>query len=281
MGPRLELKFSGPGASGIGFDGRFGRYVLTPRIRIGTLWIDALSFDGALDAIDDLLDAGQGGTVFTPNVDHVVTSDTDPRLRDAYRTASLSIADGQWLIWASRLLGTPLPEKISGSDLVVPLARRAAARGRSLYLLGGAPGVAEEAARKLAALTGVRIVGFSSPTVAADAITEDERDVVQSIRDSRPDVVLVALGAPKQELFIHWNARALRPAVLIGVGASIDFLAGRVRRAPRWISRTGLEWLFRLALEPRRLARRYLLRDPKFVAILVRTLLEPRDRRRA
>ena len=241
--------------------------------------MDALSFAGALDAIDRLLDEGGGGTVFTPNVDHVVISDRDRRLRDAYQGASLAVPDGQWLVWASRLLGTPLPEKISGSDLVVPLARRAAARRRRIYLLGAPPGVAEEAGRRLAAATDVRIAGCSSPAIALDGSADDRERVLRPIQDARPDIVLVALGAPKQEIWIHRNASALRPSVLFGVGASLDFIAGRVRRAPRWISRAGLEWLFRLVLEPRRLARRYLLNDPKFLAILLRTSREPRESR--
>jgi N-acetylglucosaminyldiphosphoundecaprenol N-acetyl-beta-D-mannosaminyltransferase len=251
----------------------------TRRIRIGSLWIDALTFEGALDAIDGLLDAGSGGTVFTPNVDHVVIAERDPRLRAAYESASLVVPDGQWLIWASRLLGTPLPEKISGSDLVVPLARRAAARSRSMYLLGGAPGVAEEAGRRLTAMTAVRIAGCSSPAVSLEPSAEETRRVLEPVLAARPDILLVAFGAPKQEIWAHRIAEALRPALLFGVGASLDFVAGRVKRAPRWVSRSGLEWLFRLALEPRRLARRYLVNDPRFLAILARTLRDPRDAR--
>src|SRR5438067_3441967 len=119
------------------------------RVRVGPLWMDALSFDGVLEAVDRLAASGKGGAVFTPNVDHIVIADSHAGLREAYAGADLSIADGQWVVWASRLLGTPLPGKISGSDLILPLARRSGQRGRSMYLLGGSPGVAEPAARRL------------------------------------------------------------------------------------------------------------------------------------
>jgi len=107
------------------------------RVRIGSLWIDALSFDGALQAVERLLDSGAGGALFTPNLDHIVIADSHAGLREAYAAADMAVADGQWVVWASRLLGTPLPVKISGSDLLLPLARAAGLRGRSIYLLGG------------------------------------------------------------------------------------------------------------------------------------------------
>ena len=245
------------------------------RVRIGSLWLDALSFDGALAAVEQLLASGTGGALFTPNVDHIVTAESHAGLRDAYAAADLSVADGQWVVWASRLLGTPLPEKISGSDLLLPLARAAGQKGRSIFLLGGAPGIAEEAARRLEK-EGALICGLESPRID---LAEPQDALVARIAGARPSLVLVALGCPKQELWIHRHRARLRPAVLVGIGATLDFLAGRVRRAPPWVSRTGLEWAFRLALEPRRLARRYLVNDPKFLGILLRTLRESRVRR--
>jgi N-acetylglucosaminyldiphosphoundecaprenol N-acetyl-beta-D-mannosaminyltransferase len=244
------------------------------RVRIGSIWIDALTLPGALTAIDSL--AAVGGAVFTPNVDHIVTAEKDSRLREAYAAADLALADGQWVVWASRLLGTPLPEKISGSDLVLPLARRAAERNRSIYLLGGSPGAAEIAAARLERETSVRICGFDSPRI--DLAAPDE-SVVRRVAEARPSIVLVALGAPKQEIWIHRYRERLRPAVLLGVGATLEFLAGRVRRAPAWISTVGLEWLFRLALEPRRLSRRYLVDDPRFLTLLLQTLRLPKSER--
>jgi N-acetylglucosaminyldiphosphoundecaprenol N-acetyl-beta-D-mannosaminyltransferase len=241
------------------------------RIRLGEIWIDALTLDEVLEEIESLVGARRGGFVLTPNVDHVVKADTSEHLRQAYEAASLSLADGMPLIWTSRLLGCPLPEKVSGSDLIVPLMRVAAQHDWGVYLLGGAPGVVESAARILRARMGVRIVGTDSPVIASDVPADVSVEPIERIRRARPDIVLVALGGPKQEIWIHRTTDAIRPAVAVGVGAGLDFFVGRVRRAPAWVSRAGLEWLFRLAQEPRRLWRRYLAEDPKFLLILART----------
>jgi N-acetylglucosaminyldiphosphoundecaprenol N-acetyl-beta-D-mannosaminyltransferase len=249
------------------------------RVRIGRLWIDALTVEQGLDAIRELVARGRGGTVFTPNVDHVVMAETDAAFRRAYRQASLSFADGVPLIWASRLLRSPLPAKLSGSDMILPIARLAAREGWRVYLLGGAPGAAGAAAKQLREAYGVEIAGVDDSLVRLDEDSDGQRLIVERIRRARPHLIFVALGAPKQEL---WSARvldAVRPAVAIGIGASLDFVAGHVRRAPSWISRLGLEWLYRLAQEPRRLWRRYLLRDPAFVLIVLRALWRPRRQR--
>ena len=201
-------------------------------------------------------------------------AEDDPAFRAAYVGVSLSLADGQALVWGARLIGTPVPEKVSGSDLVWPLMQLAAAEGWRVYLVGGAPGAAEAAATRLEVELGIRAVGVEAPRISVEG-APDEAAVIDRVRRARPDVVLVGLGSPKQERFIHRALTANDPEVWLGVGASIDFLAGRVRRAPRWVSRAGLEWLFRLSLEPRRLAHRYLVKDPRFLAVLARTAREP------
>lgn len=245
-----------------------------PRISIGTLPLDVVDFEGALDAIDRLISAKRGGTVFTPNVDHIVMAEHDERFRTAYRAAALSLVDGTPVLWASRLLRKPLPAKISGSDLVMPLMRRAAERGYRVYFLGGAEGVAELAKSKLEAeLPGIQIVGTDASRIDVNQPADADR-VAERIERAAPDLVLVALGAPKQELWSFSRAERLKPAVLLGVGASLDFVAGIQKRAPRWMSKVGLEWLYRLAQEPRRLAARYLLRDPEFCLILLRQLMQ-------
>jgi N-acetylglucosaminyldiphosphoundecaprenol N-acetyl-beta-D-mannosaminyltransferase len=249
------------------------------RIRIGKIWIDALTFAQAIDEVDRLVTAGEGGTVFTPNVDHVVQVEHNPVFRAAYEKASLSVVDGQLLLWASRLLGAPLPEKISGSDLMVPLARLAAARKWRVFLLGGGPGVADLAASELKKQFDIDIVGTDAPFVAPDGCPAEGPAVIERIAKTRPHLLFVAFGAPKQELFLHRAAVTIRPAVGIGVGAGFDFVAGRIKRAPRWVSQGGLEWLYRLVQEPRRLAKRYLVDDPEFLVVLARTLSEPRSAR--
>jgi N-acetylglucosaminyldiphosphoundecaprenol N-acetyl-beta-D-mannosaminyltransferase len=247
------------------------------RVRIGRLEIDAVTFSEALDVIAALVEGRNGGKVFTPNVDHVVKAEHDPEFRRAYSRADLCLADGMPLVWASRLFDTSLPEKVSGSDLLLPLMRLAAERRWRVYLVGGGPGVADEAGKRLRAELGVRVAGTESPLVGPDGAADDSELTLERLRAAGADLVLVAFGAPKQELWIDRFADRLAPAVAIGVGGSLDFLTGRVRRAPAWMSRMGLEWLFRLGLEPRRLWRRYLVEDPAFIAIVARTRREARS----
>jgi N-acetylglucosaminyldiphosphoundecaprenol N-acetyl-beta-D-mannosaminyltransferase len=241
-----------------------------PRLRLGPVEIDPVTLEQAIDAIERLVARGRGGFVVTPNVDHVVIAERRADFREAYAAASLSLADGQPIVWASRLLGAPLPGKVSGSDLVLPLMVRAARLGWRVFLLGAAPGVAEIAAERLGRDRGVEVVGTAAPFVKVGPGEPDpEGDAAaEAIRAARPDLVLVAFGAPKQELWMHRRQAALAPAVLLGIGASLDFVAGRVRRAPPLVSRIGLEWLWRLAREPRRLWRRYLVDDPRFLRVL-------------
>lgn len=245
-----------------------------PTFHMGTLDIDDLTLAEAVDAIVALARSGQGGTVLTPNTDHVVLAEHDARLRDAYAGASLSLVDGTPLLWLSRLLGPRLREKVSGSDLVFPLMERAAAEGLRVYLLGGAPGVAERAAERLRQrLPALQIVGTDAPAIGLEAEALCPTDALARVNAARPELVLVALGCPKQEIFMRTSAAALRPAVLLGIGASLDFLAGTAHRAPPWVSAAGLEWLYRLGQEPRRLWRRYLVRDPEMLAIAAREAL--------
>jgi N-acetylglucosaminyldiphosphoundecaprenol N-acetyl-beta-D-mannosaminyltransferase len=247
------------------------------RVRIGPVWLDALTFAETLDEIERRAASGMGGAVFTPNVDHMVNLARSPAFRAAYGRASLALVDGQALLWASRLLGTGLPEKISGSDLVPRVLERAGKRGLRVYFLGGAKGVAAEAAEVARRRYGVAVAGVDSPMVARDG--EAPAEVIARVLEARPHLLLVALGAPKQELFVDRYREELGSIVSLGIGASLDFVAGRVRRAPAWVSRAGFEWLFRMAQDPRRLARRYLLDDPRFAAIFFRTLLVPRAER--
>ena len=241
------------------------------RVRIGRISIDALRLEEAIDAIDSLVARGRGGMVFTPNVDHIVMAEENPQFRSAYEAADLSLVDGVPVLWASRILGRALPEKVSGSDLVRPLAARAALRQWRVYFLGARAGVGAKARESLEQdYPGLRIVGTSSPDIDLDAPVDDHGDVLAEVQKARPHLLFLALGAPKQEVWAHRIRDLVRPAVILGVGAALDFIAGTVKRAPPWVSVTGFEWLYRLAHEPRRLWRRYLLRDPKFLAIVLR-----------
>jgi N-acetylglucosaminyldiphosphoundecaprenol N-acetyl-beta-D-mannosaminyltransferase len=243
-------------------------------VAFGRIHAHALTLEEALDRIEELCRRGDGGTVVTPNVDHVVLAEENPALVAAYAGASLSLVDGKPLVWLARAKGQPVPEKISGSDLARPLVRRAAEKGLSIFFLGAREGVGRRAADVLLAENpGLKVAGVLSPPLGFEKDEGENAAVVRAIREAAPDLVFVALGAPKQELWMHRHRDVLAPAVLLGVGGTLDFIAGEVKRAPRWMSDAGLEWVYRLAQEPRRMAARYLVRDRAFVRIALRELL--------
>jgi len=240
---------------------------------MGRLWVSRLDFAGALAAIEELVSSGRGGLVVTPNVDHLVKGEDNAAFREAYAGADLSLADGMPLVWLARLVGSPLPGRIAGSDLTLPLMRLAARRAWRVYLLGGAPGVAERAAQELRRSMGVNIVGWDSPMVRVDG--SDDTGAVARAAAARPDVVILALGAPKQELWFERARASLPGAVGFGLGGSLDFVIGRHKKAPGWVAASGLEWLYRLSQEPGRLWRRYLVEGPRFLGIAWRTYRGP------
>jgi len=252
-------------------------------LSFGPLHVHRLTQSQALDRVAQLVANRRGGFIVTPNVDHIVLAHQDPQLQQDYAAAALSLADGQPLLWMARLLGQPLPEKVSGSDLLQPLMQRAAQDGWRVFLVGGTPSVANQARDRMReAAPGLQIVGHDSSRWAIDDLTPPVQSaLVASIRSARADLVVVALGCPKQERWMAKHAAAIAPAVAIGLGGALDFAAGAVRRAPRWMSRAGLEWLFRLAQEPRRLAYRYLVRDPQVLPIFARAWWQHVTRRGA
>ncbi|HUW32476.1 MAG TPA: WecB/TagA/CpsF family glycosyltransferase [Planctomycetota bacterium] len=247
-----------------------------PRVRLLWLGVDNLAFGEAASAVVRMCRDGRPAYVVTPNVNHFMHTRTNPALRSIYERAGLSLADGMPVVWAARLLGRPLKAKVSGSDLFYELCGRAAAEGLRLFLLGGAPGVAERAADALRSrYAGLHIVGTHSPVIRADGAGSSDAEVAEMIREARPHVVFVAFGSPKQELWMARNYRRLGSAVCIGIGASFDFAAGTQSRAPRWIQRAGFEWLWRLLHEPRRLWKRYLVDDLPFLWHVARERLRP------
>jgi N-acetylglucosaminyldiphosphoundecaprenol N-acetyl-beta-D-mannosaminyltransferase len=195
--------------------------------------------------------------IVTPNVDHTVLFQQRGDLRAAYASASLVLADGAPIVLASRLLGRPLPERVAGSDLVPHLL--GANRGRlRVYLLGAAPGVAEIAAARIERQwNAVQVVGAYSPPLAFEQDAIENARILAHIAAARPDLLIIGLGAPKQELWVHRHRHQLQAKVAVCAGATIDFLAGNRRRSPAWMQRAGLEWLHRVWTEPRRLAARY------------------------
>jgi N-acetylglucosaminyldiphosphoundecaprenol N-acetyl-beta-D-mannosaminyltransferase len=232
-----------------------------------------------LDHLFGALAGGVGGWLITANLDFVRRHVQDAEMRALYDAADVRVADGMPLLWASRLQGQPLPERVAGSTLVTPIAERAAREGRSLYLLGGAPGASARAAEVLRGrFPGLRILGTSSPRVSDPPTAAEVAAIADELCPLRPDLVLVGLGSPKQERLIRELRSRLPASWMVGVGISFSFLAGDVRRAPPWMQRTGLEWIHRLAQEPRRLARRYLVEDLPFSFALFAHALRHRRR---
>ncbi|HWB09698.1 MAG TPA: WecB/TagA/CpsF family glycosyltransferase [Pirellulales bacterium] len=238
------------------------RGIARRRVRLFGIEIDAVRMDQVVAQILIWINEGSRPCryVVTPNVDHVVLYQECDELRQAYSQASLVLADGAPVVAASRLIGRRLPERVAGSDLVPCLFHEAAWQRMPLrvYLLGAAPGVGQQAAERMAAIwPRMEVVGVSSPPLGFERDVELNRDLVAEINACQPDLLLIGLGAPKQELWAHGHYQELAVPVALCIGATIDFLAGHRPRAPRWMRRAGLEWFYRVIREPRRLARRY------------------------
>jgi N-acetylglucosaminyldiphosphoundecaprenol N-acetyl-beta-D-mannosaminyltransferase len=239
-----------------------------------------IDYEGALDWIDATVEAGQSGYVCVAATHTVVASRDDSELRAAVIGANLTVPDGQPLVWALNLLGHPLSDRVYGPDLMDKACARAVRSGRRMYLYGGRnEGALVQLTRNLRLRhPGLQIVGGYVPPFRQLTSQEDEA-VTADIRRSRADIVWVGIGVPKQEKWMARMSDRLNGCVLVGVGAAFDFHAGLVPQAPPTLQRLGLEWAFRLAQEPRRLWRRYLRYNPRFVAGFVRQLARERLRR--
>lgn len=245
-----------------------------PVVALEGLPIAAARGDAVVDCVFASLVRGQGGWLVTANVDFLERTHADPAMRALYTDADLIVADGMPLLWAARLRGTPIPERIAGSDFVWRLAERAAHEGRSLYLLGGDGDAATRSAEVLRARwPGLRVVGWSSPRISSPVTAEELAPIREELLRLRPDLVYVAFGSPKQEHLIRALREELPGAWMMGCGISLSFIAGDVSRAPQWMQRIGLEWFHRLLQEPRRLFARYILRDLPFTLGLLRRSL--------
>ncbi len=209
--------------------------------------------------------------IVTPNVDHIVKLQCDNEFRDVYRDADMVLADGMPLLWAARFFGTPLRGKISGSDLFIEICKVAASRKFRLFFLGGNPGDAEKAKENLTRQNpGLLVVGCYCPPFGFERDQREKEKIIDVIKSAAPDVLFVGLGAPKQEKWIYEFYQQVAVPVTIGVGVSFSFAAGTVKRAPVWMQKRGLEWFWRLMMEPRRLWRRYLVEDMKFFWLVLR-----------
>ncbi|HEY8216541.1 MAG TPA: WecB/TagA/CpsF family glycosyltransferase [Acidimicrobiia bacterium] len=242
-------------------------------VQLGPTEIDRCTMDEAVQAVMRLVAQGGPALVVTPNVDHLVLLERDPEMAAAYGRASLRFADGAPLVLLARLLRTPLPERVAGVDLTMAVLRAAQRRSSRVFFFGGAPPVLDRAVERIRQeLPRLRVAGAAAPDVELDTVTPGEREALVRIRAAAPDLLIVFLGAPKQEKWFWRRQDVLPRTVALAVGGTVDLLAGARHRAPAWVQRAGLEWVWRLAQDPRRLAHRYLVRDRAFLGIAARQL---------
>ncbi|GGO18310.1 hypothetical protein GCM10011574_42860 [Microbispora bryophytorum] len=260
---RVQVDRVGVGRVGVG---RVG----ADTVRVGGVLLDPLTHAQVVARVMAALERGTGGHLVTPNVDICRAAARDPSLRALIDAAELAVADGMPLVWASRLLGRPLPERVTGADLIWSLSAAAAARGVPVYLVGGPPGVAEAARDALCGRhPGLNVEGVHAPPYGFETSPAALAEVRGRLVAARPSLVFVGLGFPRQDRLVAQLRADLPGAWFVGCGAAIAFAAGSVRRAPGWMGDHGLEWLFRLISEPQRLARRYLVDDLPFALRLL------------
>ena len=229
------------------------------RIKLMNVSIDNLTMTEAIEEINELILDGSYHFVVTPNVDHIVKLEKDIELRKVYENADLILTDGMPLIWISKLYRTPIVERVAGSDLFPNVCELAAKKHYKVFLLGAKEGVAAKAAINLQRkYPGLDVVGTFSPKFGFHKDKNAVNKIIEMINIAKPDILAVGLGAPKQEKFIFNYKNQLKVPISLAIGASIDFEAGNVKRAPKWMRNMGLEWFYRLLMEPRRMYKRYL-----------------------
>lgn len=238
------------------------------RIKFMNTNIDNLTMTETLNEIDKLIQKKNCSYVVTPNVDHIVRLEKDVELQKVYKNASLILTDGKPLIWISKWYKTPIKEKISGSDLFPKVCELAANKNYTMYLLGAAEGVADTAAKNLMKkYPGLNVVGTYSPPFGFEKNEQEMNKIKTQIQEVHPDILIVGLGCPKQEKFMYYHCKELGVPISFGLGASIDFEAGNIKRAPKWMSNHGLEWLYRFSKEPKRLFKRYFVDGLKIIQV--------------
>jgi N-acetylglucosaminyldiphosphoundecaprenol N-acetyl-beta-D-mannosaminyltransferase len=236
------------------------------KVNVLGVGISVLDQDRAREFLFDAVRSGRRGYVTITNVHSVSEAQRDPALREIFNRALLSTPDGMPMVWMGRLQGQPSIRRVYGPDLLLNLCEHSRAVGFSHFFFGGKPGVAEELADALQKrFSGLKVAGTFCPPFGP-LNSEERAALANKVRETRPDFFWVGISTPKQERFMAEYVSTLPEAkIFIGVGAAFDFLTGRVRQAPRWMMSLGLEWLFRLFQEPKRLWRRYLIYNPLFI----------------
>lgn len=228
------------------------------RVKFLNIYVDNLTMDEAVKEIDKLICKKNHSYVVTPNMDHIVLIEKDTLFKEVYNHADLILTDGKPLIWISKINGTQIKEKVSGSDLFPCICELAAKNGYKIFILGAAEGVADKAAKNLTMkFPGLNIVATYSPPMGFETDENLIQNIIDMINKAETDILAVALGSPKGEKFIYKIKEMINASLSISIGATIDFEAGNIKRAPKWMSDHGLEWLYRVTQEPKRLIKRY------------------------
>jgi len=249
----------------------------TLRVNILGVGVSAVNLETALATIEDWIARREPHYVCVTGVHGVMESQRDPEVRRIHNASGLTTPDGMPLVWLSWLNGHREVDRVYGPDLMLALCERSVAKGYRHFFYGGAEGVPERLAANLQdRFPGLQVVGTCSPPFRP-LTPEEDIQVIQMINQADPDIVWVGLSTPKQERWMAAHVGRLTAPVLIGVGAAFDFHAGLKKQAPRWMQRSGLEWLFRLLTEPRRLWRRYLVNNPLFVLLIAAQMLGLRE----
>ena len=245
------------------------------KVRILGLKIDNLTMLETIDNIARLIEENQNAMIFTPNVHRLVFGKKDSNIEEIYQKADMLIPDGMPLIWASRILGTPLKEKVSGSDLLPLFCQYASKKGYKLYFLGSAPGIADEAKDILMQNNpGLKIIGTYSPPLGFENNIPEIIKITEMIKRENPDILFLGLGFPKEEEFLRKYKDIIQVPVSMGIGATFDFITGKQKRAPLWMQNCGFEWLHRLSHDPKRLWKRYLIGNTIFVFLVFREIIQ-------
>lgn len=241
------------------------------KIKFLNTMINNITMEQAVNRIDDFIKNGEKSYIVTPNVDHIVRIESDSEFKDVYDNADLVLTDGMPLIWISKWLRTPIVEKVSGSDLLPQVCKLASENKYKVFFLGAAPGVADTAAENLKKrFAGLDVCGCYSPKLGFENDEEEVNNIIKMINEYNVDILALALGTPKQEKFIYKYKDRINSKVALNIGAAIDFEAGNVKRAPKWMQNSGLEWFYRLCNEPKRMFKRYLVDDLKIFKIMLK-----------
>lgn len=234
-------------------------------------YVNNLTMSETIDAVEELIKSEKKSYVVAINVDVVIKIENDPYLKKIVDNADMVLVDGKPLVWISNFYGKPLKAKISGSDLVPLLCEEASKKQYSIFIIGGKEGVAEQAKQNLEKrLPGIRIVGTYAPTYGFEKNDAELNKINTLLSEAKPDLLIACFGCPKQEKWIFENISKYDAKVSICAGATVDFLAGNIKRAPRWMSEHGLEWLYRFLQEPKRMFKRYFIDDMKIFRLILK-----------